>query len=204
MIERRKTLSRWLSPVLLGALAFGCAQAPKPTASEDVALSTAPVAEQPKTRPTPMRVMAVVDWKSAAAYRRVSAAVLPGALRSVLTEAPVPALVPRAPSVLSRGKATRGASWYALSMPLEEHTVFITGNNAEVFVPGVSDNASPRAEFDPRITRTRGIVSAAFNAFGVAYVVEVECQSPFDDPRCTKDEYVRSLVDDLAIAGGAS
>ena len=203
MIEGQKTLSRWLTPLLLGALAVGCAQAPEPPASEEAARSAAPVVEQPKA-PTPMRVMAVVDWKSAAAYRRVSDATLPSALRSVLTDAPVPALVPRAPSVLSRGKATRGPSWYALSMPLEEHTVFVTGNNAEVFVPGVSDNASPRADFDPRISRTRGIVSAAFNAFGVAYVVEVECQSPFDDPRCTKDEYVRSLVDDLAIAGGAS
>lgn len=78
------------------------------------------------------------------------------------------------------------------------------GNRNETIVPGVSDRATPRPDFEPRISRSRGIVSASFHAFGVAYVVEVECAKPFDDPRCTEDDYVRDVVADLTVAGGAS
>ncbi|MDZ4064539.1 MAG: hypothetical protein U1E22_07725, partial [Coriobacteriia bacterium] len=66
------------------------------------------------------------------------------------------------------------------------------------------DTRTAPSDFDARVSRSRGVVSATFMAFGVAYVIEVTCDRPFEDVRCTEDDYVRSLLADLVVAGGAS
>ncbi len=185
------------------ALAVGCSQ----PVQDDGAVQTTSAPVAPAAEPLPGQVrprLAVVDWKAAAAHARVADSVLPGALRATLTTSPVPALVPRDKVPLERAKAMRGASWYAVHISLDGHVVSVSGNHAEVFVPGVSDRVTPRPDFDLLVSRSRGVATATFKAFGASYAVEVECERPFEDPRCTRDEYVRALVSDLAVAGGGT
>lgn len=175
--------------------AAACSDSSDPVARTDTrSSSTAAHAIERRT--------ADVDWKAASAFRNMAPAAVPHQLLKVLASSPVPALVPSQPSMLATATPTRGATWYAVSIPLDEHTVFLTGNRSEVFVPGISDRATARRSFEPRISRSRGVVSASFLAFGVAYTIEVECARPFEDVRCTEDAYVLELLAGLAVAGG--
>ena len=195
-----KGLMHW---VAFAALAAGCSQAAQ---DEGEAQTTrASVLRHGDPIPGQLRPnLAVVDWNAAATYPRVPSSALPLSLRTTLSASPVPALVPRGEASLVHAKAMRGASWYSVYMALEGHVVSVSGNHAEVFVPGVSDRVNPRPDFDLLVSRSRGVVTATFKAFGASYAVEVECERPFEDPRCTRDDYVRSLAADLAVAGGGA
>jgi hypothetical protein len=189
--------------VAFAALAVGCSQAAHDEGeAQTKGASVAPLGGQAPSQLRPK--LAVVDWNAAAAHPRVPSSELPATLRTTLSASPVPALVPRGKASLVHAKAMRGASWYSVYMPLEGHVVSVSGNHAEVFVPGVSDRVTPRPDFDLLVSRSRGVVTATFKAFGASYAVEVECERPFEDPRCTQDDYVRSLAADLALAGGGA
>ncbi len=203
MFDRIGCSKGWMMVGLVATL--GCAESFEESPSEGVVRSSAPVKQvENASRPTPLPRDAVIDWEAAKLHPHLASVSLPVRLHSVLKVSPVPALVPQASPLLSVGTATRGPSWYALSMRLDGHTVFVSGNRTEVFVPGVSDTRTAPLDFDARVSRSRGVVSATFLAFGVAYVLEVTCDRPFDDVRCTEDDYVRSLLADLVVAGGAS
>lgn len=203
MIDRIGCSKGWVLVGLVAAL--GCAESSEESPSEGVVRSSAPVRQvENASRPTLVQREAVIDWEAAKLHPHLASASLPTKLQKELKVAPVPALVPQASQLLSAGTATRGPSWYAVSMGLDGHTVFVSGNRTEVFVPGVSDTRTAPSDFDARVSRSRGVVSATFLAFGAAYVIEVTCDRPFDDVRCTEDDYVRSLLADLVVAGGAS
>jgi hypothetical protein len=61
------------------------------------------------------------------------------------------------------------------------------------------------------ITLNEQVRSAAWNEGAVAWSLEVECERPFEDTRCTEDEFVRTLAEALEVvdpqalagAGGA-
>jgi hypothetical protein len=186
--------------VAFAALAAGCSQ---PVQDEGEAQTS--VVRQGDPVPGQLRPkLTVVDWNAAAVHPRVADSVLPSSMRATLAASPVPALVPRGKVSLVHAKAMRGASWYSVHMALEGHAVSVSGNHAEVFVPGVSDRVTPRPDFDLLVSRSRGVVTATFKAFGASYAVEVECERPFEDPRCMQDDYVRSLAADLGVAGGGA
>lgn len=204
MLERTQLPWRSIALVPVALAAFGCSEELPPDIQQRGQSVEETPTSRPQPKPSPPQFNAKVDWEAARLHRRIPAPSLPHALRVALQDAPVPALAPSTPQMLALGKPTRGPTWYALSVPLPDHTVFVSGNRMETRVPGISETVSPLPDFETRITRSRGIVSASFHAFGVAYVVEVECAKPFEDTRCTQDDYVRSLVADLAVAGGVS
>jgi hypothetical protein len=198
-------MAAWKSSSLialaLGLLAgLGCAEpAPQSAVDSRAALEPAPPKD---VVPTP--VMDEVDWKEALASERIDAARLNDTQRDVVSRSTVPVLLPDDDAYLKIAILTAGQAWYAASMPLEGRTVVVGGTRQAFEVPGLSDQQkepmlNPHAY---EITRTKGIVSLSFKAFGAAYMIDVECAAPMDDLRCTEDKYILSLAENLAIVAG--
>jgi hypothetical protein len=149
-----------------------------------------------------------VDEGAAADVAPFDPAVLPEAARERLRDVSLPVLLPAPEAVggkapYARAVATRGAHWYSVAVPDDGASLSIFGTRKAVVRPGLAPPEEERGAQDPtgkgqgtspHISRTHGIVQATFRRFGAAYSVEVTCEAPETDPRCTKDAYVRRLV----------
>jgi hypothetical protein len=141
-----------------------------------------------------------VDWAAADGHRQLDPALLPAPARDALAAVPIPALLPPHAELLSSAVVTTGPAWYGAHLPLDGATVYIQGTLAtHPTPPGVAATPPDAA---PSLTRSHGIVTSSFRAFGVAYTVHVECERPFEDPRCVDDGFIEGLVNGLAVAGG--
>jgi hypothetical protein len=193
------------------AAAFGCSEADAGrTSTNDAIVATTASPLDPglarerldKLRAAPVRQqVSEVDRTAARSHRRALHA--PAALLAKLDATPVPALVPDDPTLLEVAKATSGPHWYAVSMTTLERNVFITGTRLETVVPSIDAPPAKEGTAFGRVSRDRGIARLTFHRFGVAYTLEVECAAPRTDPKCTSDEYILSLAQALAVAGGA-
>ena len=144
--------------------------------------------------------VASIDWADAQEHPQAELASLSAEQRARLADAPVPALVPNRPQLLGAATVTSGEHWYAASLDGHGHSVYVSGTRLETVVPNlkvVDDQPDIRDDF--RITRNELIVSLSFNAFGAAYVIEVECAQPSTDTRCTDDGYVVALANELVL-----
>jgi hypothetical protein len=141
-----------------------------------------------------------VDWSKVDDYPSLDSQWLAAEALDILDGSPVPALLPGRPELLESATITRGEHWYAASLDGEGHDVYVSGTRLSVKSATIDSEELPeRPEGEVRLTRNEAIVSAAFEAFGASYVVEVECARPMDDPRCTEDDYAQGLVDDLGV-----
>ncbi|MFP4600213.1 MAG: hypothetical protein ACLFVJ_18305 [Persicimonas sp.] len=209
-----------LTPVfgLIAALAIaGCAaddDSDSSTTANTQALETAPDDPAPDLEPdfdpqreravkkawqerTPTPKVSEIDWKEAAAQPHLPAGLLDAQDEERLSRSPVPALVPERADLLDGATVTTGPHWYAVSLDGRAHDVYVSGTRMAFEVPSVKLPAE-RAE-DFRITRNELIASLAFNAYGAAYVIEVECARPSEDARCTEDDYIVGLANDLGL-----
>lgn len=151
---------------------------------------------------TPEKRVAEVDWEGAASTDRLEEGLMSAANRERLAKSPVPALVPERPELLESAAVTSGEHWYAVAMSGGEHNVHVTGTRLVFDSPTVGADEEAMAGGDFRITRNHGIVTLSFEAHGVAYSLDVECERPLDDERCTDNDYAVSLAESMAVAGG--
>lgn len=147
--------------------------------------------------------VSTIDWDEAKAYPTGNFDGLSDEQLAKLVGSPVPALVPDRPELWQSATITKGEHWYAASLDGDAHSVYVSGTRLETVVPGLAlPDERPGLKDDFRITRNELIVSLTFNAFGAAYVLEVECARPSIDPRCTKDEYAVELANALVLPKG--
>jgi len=116
-------------------------------------------------------------------------------MRVRLAAAPVRVLFPRDRQLAEKAIVTVGDNWYALSIPLGDHSLFLQGTDASAAEP-----APPDVPARPRPHRVRGVParilvneqirSVAWAEQGVEYALEVECERAFDDARCTESAYL--------------
>lgn len=144
----------------------------------------------------PVLRVSQIDWTAAATHVGLDRAALDNAQRQLLTEAPLPALLPSDPNLLAHAILTTGERWYAASASWDRHNVFVQGRSASFLVPGLESDPESASDFS--VTRNELIVDLSFVAYGAAYTITVECDSPLDDPRCTEDDYVIGLAESLA------
>jgi hypothetical protein len=147
-----------------------------------------------------------VDWSDAASHPRADVSGLSDEARASVEASTVPVLLPRDRALLQGAVITHGPTWYAASLHPTGHHIRIDGRRRVVHQPGLEASVPEERRRPPgatSLTRTHGIVSVAFDAFGAAYVLDVECEAPTTDVRCTEDDYARSLVRGLGVAGGA-
>ncbi len=162
-------------------------------------------AKQAYREPGSTEVQAV-DWTDAASHPRADISSLSEDARVAVESAPLPVLLPRDPALLTGAVITRGPTWYAASLHPAGHHITIHGRTLAVHQPALAAEVPEDRRRQPgetSLTRTDGIVNVAFEAFGVSYMLDVECEAPATDTRCTEDDYAESLVRDLGVAGGA-
>ncbi len=200
--------------LLIGLLLAGsfvglsCADSKSATAPEtDEIESAAEVAERDGPRDGPRRPvhqtwLEDIDWETALQHAALPLARLgDDEARQTAQRSPVPVLLPDDGGLLESAKLTVGEAWYAASMSGDDHTVVFSGTHRVRDIPGAAnrkeDAHMPVAE--RRLTRTHGIVTVAFEKFGVYYAVDVECENPLENTLCTEDDYVLSLIDDAKV-----
>lgn len=127
-------------------------------------------------------------------------------MREDLAEIELPVLLPASlQSHLDEAYLFAETDRYSISLSYDGVNIVIEGSRLAMVHPNIKAGSmdSLRNEEGAIISRTHGIVSASFNRFGAAYIIDVECAQPFNDARCTADSYVNGLISDLGLMGGA-
>ena len=108
---------------------------------------------------------------------------------------------------------TAGPHFYAVSLHRDGHSLVLHGVDqvhAQVLDEGATEapggpggaNSSVRGR-PATILVNEGIRSVAWEEDGVFWSVEVECDRPFEDSRCTQDAYLLREADALVTLRGA-
>jgi hypothetical protein len=147
-----------------------------------------------------------VDWRSAETHPRAGTSALSDEANRAVAGATLPVLLPRDAALTRDATITRGPTWYAASLHPEGHHITINGRKLAVHQPELAgdvpeDRRRRRGELS--LSRTHGIVTGTFEAFGASYTFDIECVQPTTDVRCTEDAYARSIFESLGVAGGA-
>ncbi|MBA2665000.1 MAG: hypothetical protein H0U74_22120 [Bradymonadaceae bacterium] len=172
--------------------------------AEETGAADRPAVKLERDDVAPSAEVQTIDWAEAASYRQIERSRLSEEQLAAVDDAPVPVMLPDADPYLAAAIIMAGPHWFAASIALEHHGVSINGTRMAFVVPGVSGARKeplPLAN-DHVLTRVSGIVSLSFQAFGAAYLIDVECASPFQDKRCTEDAYVLGLAESLSVVLG--
>lgn len=128
--------------------------------------------------------------------RPIEPGLLSTADRERLAEGGLRVLLPADPLPPLDVTYTAAPGWYTASIRLAGHTVVVEGTRHQVADSDLPPLEEP-TRASPRIGRNERIAEATFLEQGVSYTVGVECEAPFEDPRCTEDSYLRSLLASL-------
>lgn len=133
---------------------------------------------------------------------------LPEALRSTIDDSPVPVLIPGDPGwaepfLSSPRGAGRPGHGYAFSARRAGQTIAIQGSRLATLVPGIGrhDGRERLRGGHGFVSDNDGIKTATWIEHGVAYALDLECDSP-DSPDCDLDA-ARAEVAALVYVGGA-
>jgi hypothetical protein len=124
-------------------------------------------------------------------------------LRALIARSPVPVLAPRELRLAATSLVVEG-EFYALTGRADGATISLQGTRAAHRYEGVQPIAGNRSLRATKgfITVNEGIRSASWLENGAAYSVDVEC-SDLSDARCQGEEFILSLVAQLAYIGGS-
>ena len=209
-------ITRSLTTLLIVFLAsslfvWGCAD-PTPSTSAETAVQKAPVEVTPEVDKASEKneeegtetQLEEIRRDEAESYKELAIDRLSEQGQGVVGDSPVPVILPDDDQLLESAYITVGDAWYEASMQGDGHSVAINGTHRSHSAPGAGgkkegDHSQPQGHL---LTRTHGIVTLAFEEFGVAYAIDVECENPLENPLCAKDEYVLSLAESAGVVGG--
>lgn len=144
-----------------------------------------------------------VDWAEAQQFGRLDPAKLPVTEGAKLDAIRVPVLAFGDDARLGKALLTHNENWYALTATHDGVTMTVHGTRNAVVVPGMEIPAAAREAADNYVlTRAHGVVTVTWRAFGLSYGLDVECQKPMEDPRCTQDEFALQVAEQLGVIGG--
>jgi hypothetical protein len=191
--------------VCLAASAVGC---------NDNTVST--VSAPPASTTTSRLTRGTVTWPDAAkideralaalgkSAREGKDALTSGELSALIARSPVPVLAPSRLVLTSPTLVVEG-EYFALSGRLDGATIALQGTRAAHRYEGLEPVAGDR---DLRATKgfvsvNEGIRTASWMENGAAYSVDVECADVVNDARCASDDFLLSVVAQLAYVGGS-
>lgn len=196
--------------------AGGCAEAPVPEDSSEssqtleaavrASSSTSSSNSADAYRPwiSPRSVIKEVDQAQVKGFPEIEEALLKKRQHEAAGRAPIPALLPNVERLIEVAVLMSGEDWYAASMVVDDHGISIHGSRRAFYVPGMDiSNEVVHEGAKHLLNRSEGVVSLTFEAFGVAYMMRIDCERPFEDARCTEDDYIIDIAEALAIVPGA-
>ena len=144
---------------------------------------------------------AAIQWSEANGHASAPDA-LNSTQRDAIASTTLPVLLPSDPLMLSSAAFTTGDLWYSAAMRTTGAHTFIMGSRGEFPVDLGLTEAQKQQLSNFTVYRTHQIVTLSFRMYGAAYRIDVECDKPMDDPRCTQDDYVLELAEGLVMVGG--
>jgi hypothetical protein len=124
------------------------------------------------------------------------------ASREAVRRAPLPVLLLSDPVSAAATVVTAGARWYALSARVGERTLSLHATAEEPSEDGAPPvGHGERARGRPAmVLYNEGVRSVTWSEGGATYALEVECFRPFEDPACTRSDFVLGLAESLVRA----
>ncbi|MCO4763046.1 MAG: hypothetical protein KC502_16130 [Myxococcales bacterium] len=127
--------------------------------------------------------------------------------RTAIARTQVPVLLPADDRLAQTAFLTSEQDWFVASIEDRDVVITIEGNRTARVAPEIRRafagyNVGTRAA--PRIGHNELIIEAAWLEDGIAWSVEVDCQQPDTNPRCTDPAFVRGLVKGLRDYSGAA
>ncbi len=149
-------------------------------------------------------VAGAVRWPAAGTLDRIAFARLDESSRDAVRTSPVPVLVLREPALLAVTRVMTGPAWYAIAAREGGLTISLGGTRLAHPHPGVAPaRGRSIVRGEPAfVTQNEAIWSASWLENGVAYVLEVECDTP-SEPRCADERTLLGLTAALSYVGGA-
>jgi hypothetical protein len=151
-----------------------------------------------QTETLPSARVADVTWpdEGPSSVSEVDLKVLAGVEKTLL-----PVLVPESFFAFRTLQFVGEESSYAASVKATGATLSIAGTRLAFDLPGDQPNANSPEASKVTIDLGERTASAGYVRFGVAYRIDVECDSP-NDSRCLVDKYARRLLESVILAGG--
>ncbi|MFN3200174.1 MAG: hypothetical protein ACE366_17380 [Bradymonadia bacterium] len=88
---------------------------------------------------------------------------------------------------------------HALAMHSDDLHIFVRGTTRATVRPDLTEELSTLDPAAVRTSHAHHVWSAAFQRFGVSWLVTVECADPHGDTRCVDDAFVHTVVKSLRI-----
>jgi hypothetical protein len=125
-------------------------------------------------------------------------------VRAMIARSPVPVLAPK-DLVLGSPTLVVEGEYFALSGHVSGATIALQGTRAAHRYEGVEPVAGNRTLRATKgfVSVNEGIRTASWIENGAAYSVDVECADPRNDARCQSDDFLLSIVTQLAYVGGS-
>lgn len=154
------------------------------------------------TANAPNVVTSNVIWPASTQIDRALLGALGAEARAKVSRAPVPVLVPRGDDLVAASLVVE-PEFYAFSHRRDGLTVAVQATRREHRHEGVGPIRGDRPLRGTMgfVTENEGIRSASWRENGVAYSVDLECETP-TDARCADDTLVTSIVEGLSFVGG--
>lgn len=143
-----------------------------------------------------------IDWTEANRHPRVKDGLIPATQTPRLNAATLPVLLPQNDHLLASVALSTGELWYGADMNADGIHVYIHGSRG-AFPIDLKLSAEQRANLQNfTVYRSHEIVTLAFQMYGAAYRIDVECDQPTNDARCNQDTFVTEMAESLVLAGG--
>ena len=88
--------------------------------------------------------------------------------------------------------------WYTATYKFSDYNV-VVGGKRMLFDDRVLGEFQEPTRSDPRITSTHYILDATFVEWGGSYTVSIECNMPHENPKCTDNTTILTLVNELFL-----
>jgi hypothetical protein len=146
-----------------------------------------------------------IQWPKPNAQHQKPSTPYPAVLTQGIKEVKLPVYIPNTFAYDEKMTVVADENFYTISFSLQGASVAISGD--KTYQESIS---SPNPEFKKimkssppvAITQAEGIMSAEFNRHGVNYAIEIECDSPKKDTRCTQPTLINELYSRLIMVGG--
>jgi len=146
-----------------------------------------------------------VDWSKVTKSQQKTSAPYPKVLTEGIKDTHLPVYLSKQFAYDENMVVVAEKHFYTISMDLEGATLSFEGDRT--FQESVSPNnpefrkiakATPPVEY----IASEGMMTAEYTKNGINYTINVECEAPKKDKRCTEKTFIKSLYSHLVMVGG--
>jgi len=145
-----------------------------------------------------------IKWPKTNAQQQKPSTPYPQVLTEGIKNVRLPVYIPSLYAYDKNMVVISDENFYTISFSFKGANILISGDRT--YQESISNNpkfkaimkATPPVKFE----QEEGIMTAEFNRHGVNYNIEIECEDPNNDKRCTEENLIRELYNRLILVGG--